>query len=114
MATDVILRVPNLPVGPIADKDGNPTPNEQLFRQSLIDLLQLYLSPEGITSPTQSPTNVTVIQNGTNDSGQATMLPGTIIYQQDPTDYTQDALVVAFRSSNNTGDVPTIMTITVS
>lgn len=114
MADDVISRVPNLPIGPIVDKNGNPTQNEQLFRQSLIDLLQLYLSPEGIVMPSQSPTNVTVIQNGTNDSGQATMLPGTVIYKQHATDYTQDALIVAFRSSNTVGAVPSIKTITVT
>lgn len=112
--TDPAVRVPNLPLGPIVDDKGNPTQNEQLFRQSLIDLLQLYLSPEGIVAPVQSPANVTVIQNGTNASGQATMLPGTIIYEQDPADFNNDALIVAFRSSNTTGAVPTIKTITVT
>jgi len=111
----VAIRVPNLPLGPIVDKDGNPTQNEQLFRQALIDLLQLYLSPEGMVMPAQSPTNVTTIAaNLDGITGQATCLPGTVIYQQHPSDYTQDSLVVAFRNSNTTGVAPVIKTVTVT
>ena len=112
---NVRLTVPNLPLGPIVDKDGNATENEQRFRQSLIDLLQTYFSPEGCVAPAQTPANVTIIQNAINGvTGQATCLPGTIIYQQHPTDYTQDALVVAFRNSNTAGVAPVFMTVTVT
>lgn len=112
---NVIQRVPNLPIGPITDKDGNPTQNEQIFRQALIDLLQLYLSPEGIVAPVQAPANVTIIQNAIDGiTNQATCLPGTLLYSQHPTDYTQDALVVAFRTSNTPGVVPSFKTVTVT
>lgn len=98
---DPIKRIPNLPLGPIVDKDGNPTQNEQLFRQALIDLLQLYLGPEGIVAPNQSAANVQVILNGTNISGSYTMLPGTILYQTEDDGGTPplpiDKLIVAFR-----------------
>lgn len=111
---DVSIRVPNLPLGPMVDKDGNPTQNEQLFRQSLIDLLQLYFSPEGIVAPSQSPANVQVIKAGVDASGQSTMLPGTVIYQKHATDYTQDKVIIAFRSSNVDGAAPTLYYINVT
>lgn len=114
MSADVNVRVPNLPIGPITDKDGNATASEQIFRQALIDLLNLYLGPEGIVMPPQPPTAVTTISTAVDGiTGQATMLPGTIIYEQDPANFNNDRLVVAFRSSNTTGAVPTVKTITV-
>ncbi len=78
--TDIVQRIPNLPIGAITDKDGNPTANEQIFRQALIDLLQANFGPEGIATPVQSPANATIIQNAVDGiTGQATCSPGTII-----------------------------------
>lgn len=111
---DPTLRIPNLPIGPIVDKNLNPTQNEGLFRQSLVDLLQTYLGPEGVVSPEQSPTNVQTILNGVNEAGQYTMLPGTIIYQKDDSDYTKDKLIIAFRNSNTVGAQPKLYYVNVT
>lgn len=100
------LRVPNLPIGPIVDKDGKPTQNEMIFRQALIDLLQTYLGQEGAVAPDQSAANVQTILNGQDISGNYTMLPGTMIYRTDATvpampgdpTYPADKLIVAFRN----------------
>lgn len=113
MATNTTFRVPNLPIGPITDKDGNPTANEQMFRQGLIDLLQSYLGQEGIVAPSQSEANVQVIKNATNINGVATMLPGTIIYQEAAA-FADDKLIVAFRSSLTPGAVPTLYYVNVT
>lgn len=104
MATNSGIRIPNLPIGPIVDKDGNPTDNELIFRQALIDLLQKNFGPEGIVSPAQSPANVQVINNNLDAINNVyTMAPGTFIYQQDGADYTQDKMIISFRDSNTTG-----------
>lgn len=58
-----IIRIPNLPVGPIVDDNGQPTDQETSFRQSLITLLQTFMGDEGLVMPSQSAANVTIIQN---------------------------------------------------
>lgn len=104
MANNTAIRVPALPIGPIVDKDGNPTANEVMFRQSLIDLLQRYLGQEGLVAPTQSTADVQIIKNHVNGVGSYTMLPGTMIYQTGETNnpppadnFPADKLIVAFR-----------------
>ena len=67
------FRIPNLPSGPIADKDGNPTQAELNFRQMLLQQLQLLMGNEGMVMPTQSSDNITTIQNN------STLTPGTNI-----------------------------------
>lgn len=118
---DVIQRIPNLPLGPIVDKDGNPTQNEQLFRQALIDLLQLYLGSEGIVAPNQSADDVQKILNGTDIQGRYTMLPGTILYQTQVDGGSPplpiDKLILAFRNpavEYHVGDKPVLYKVTVT
>ncbi len=48
------VRVPALPMGPITDKEGNPTDNELLFRTQLITSLQKNFNNEGLIAPTQT------------------------------------------------------------
>lgn len=111
---NVTLRVPNLPIGPIVDKNGNPTDNELIFRQSLIGLLQTYFGSEGMVAPTQSEANVQTILNGVDGvTGQYTMLPGTILYQTAAA-YADDKVIIAFRNSLTAGTKPKLYYINVT
>lgn len=112
--TDISLRIPNLPLGPITDKDGNPTASEQIFRQALIDLLQNYLSQEGLVIPAQEPDDITLIQNALSVNGVPTCQIGTMLYKQDPFDYTQDKVVIAVRTSDTPGSIPLFKTFTIT
>lgn len=51
---DPVIRVPNLPTGPLIDDKGNATDDELTFRQALITGLQNNFGPEGLVAPTQS------------------------------------------------------------
>lgn len=89
------VRVPDLPIGQMTDKDGNPTDTEQTFRQNLVTGLTSIIGNEGLVAPTQTAANITVIQNNTtvNPSGGApvaTCQYGTFIY-----DSTNNRMVVA-------------------
>jgi hypothetical protein len=77
------LNIPDLPVSPITEEDGNPTPTEYQFRQNLIQSLQSVTSDEGLVPPSQTTANITTIQNAINDQGQFTCAPGTLIYNSD-------------------------------
>lgn len=107
------VRIPNLPIGQMTDKNGNATPSEMTFRQTLLTNLQNILGNEGLVMPTQSPANVTLIQNN-SILNPATELPiytcqlGTILYSQHPTDYTMDKVVIAVRNDNTYPNTPPI------
>lgn len=79
-------RIPNLPLGQIADENGFPTEEEKNFRQALITLLQNLFGNEGMVPPSQSATDIAAIAAGTQqvqgaiDSPIFTMQPGTIIF----------------------------------
>lgn len=99
------IRVPNLPIGQMVDSEGNPTNTEMTFRQALITSLQTNFSSEGLVAPIQNPTTLPLIQdNAIPDPVTGllnyTCLPGTILYVQHPTDYTQDKVMIAVRNSN--------------
>lgn len=104
MANDNIqrdsVRIPNLPLGKIVDDQGNPTPDEQTFRQALLTLLQNFSGPEGLVMPTQSAVNEALILANKNIAGQYTCQLGTMLYIQHPTDYTMDKVVIAVRNDN--------------
>lgn len=105
---DVI--VPNLPIGPIVDKDGNATDDFWTFLQILSSNLTAYISEEGLVAPTQPASNITVIQNSTvpNSSGTGTtrtLAPGTFLYNS-----TNDTMMVSVLS----GGLPVFKTITVT
>ncbi len=107
------IRIPNLPVGPIVIQDGNATPTELTFRQTLLSNLQKILGNEGLVMPLQSPGNADIIVNNANID-PSTGLPvytcqlGTIIYSEDPLDYTQDKVLIAVRNDNTYPATPPI------
>lgn len=86
VASRDIIRIPNLPVGQIVDKNGNPTDDELTFRQALITSLQRNFGNEGIVAPTQDATNITAIQNNqlpdpvTGIPNQYSCAYGTFLY----------------------------------
>lgn len=75
-----VTRIPNLPLGKIAEADGTPTDDELTFRQGLLTSLQNYIGNEGLVMPTQTDANITKIQNHVNEQGQHTCAFGTFIY----------------------------------
>ena len=101
------IRVPNLPLGPMVDKDGNPTSSEITFRQTLVSSLQSNFGNEGLVAPSQqnttAPNNaVTVIQNNqvinpATGELQYTCQGGTLIY-----DSTNNNLLVCILASDGT------------
>ena len=54
VASRDVIRVPNLPVGKITDKEGNPTDDELTFRQALVTGLQKNIGNEGLIAPSQT------------------------------------------------------------
>ncbi len=104
------IRIPNLPTGKIVDESGMPTSDEIFFRQALLSLLQNVLSDEGLVMPSQTTSNITIIQDNVvinpGVSGtEYTCLPGTFIYNS-----TNDTVQVSVL----VGDVPTFKTVTVT
>lgn len=77
------MNIPDLPVSPVTENDGNPTAPELQFRQNLVQALQSVTSDEGLVPPSQTTANITIIQNATNVQGQFTCMPGTLIYNGD-------------------------------
>ncbi len=100
------IRIPNLPLGPIVDKNGNPTAEELTFREALLGLLQTNFGPEGCVVPTQTAANITTIQNNTNSQGAYTCQFGTFLY-----DSTNN--VVKFTINDGSG-APVFKTVTFS
>ena len=103
---DSLVRIPSLPLDKIVDTEGNATPTEATFRQTLVSNLQTLFGQEGCVIPVQTPDGANTIINNTIIN-EATNIPqftcalGTMLYIQDPTDYTQDKVVVAVRNDNN-------------
>jgi len=95
------IRVPNLPQGRLVDEQGLPTEEFLTYLQALTQSLQRNYGPEGLVMPTQSPDNVTIIQNNQNQQGQFTCQLGTMLYSQDPNDYTLDTVKIAVRNTND-------------
>jgi len=103
------MNIPDLTVSKVVEADGYPTPEEYQFRQNLIQSLQSVTSDEGLVSPTQSASNVTIIQNTKNTQGQYSCQLGTILYViADPNDYTQDKVMIAVRNDNTYPNTPPI------
>ena len=110
--SDPVITIPNLPSGPLVDKDGYPTGDELTFRQSLITLLQRLVGSEGLVMPTQTADNITTIQNNTipiytNPASTAyTCQYGTCLY-----DSTDNSIRIAI---NNGSDAPVFKTVTLT
>lgn len=102
---DSLVRIPNLPIDKMVDEQGNATPTELTFRQTLVSNLQTLFGQEGCVIPIQSPSGeATIINNSIiNEStgmAQYSCALGTMLYIQHPTDYTQDKVVIAVRNDN--------------
>ena len=102
---DSLVRIPNLPLASIVDAEGNATPTEATFRQTLISNLQTLFGQEGCVIPVQTPNSASTIINNkivneANGIPQYSCALGTMLYIQHPTDYTQDKVVVAVRNDN--------------
>ena len=111
MADPVVLRIPNLPTGPMTDDKGMPTNDELIFRQNLISSLQDNFGNEGLIAPTQkddiAPDNfIGQIQNFQLPNGQYTCGFGRFIY-----DETNNRMLV---SIDGGGGVPAFMEITLT
>lgn len=105
-----VIRVPNLPTGPMVGEDGMPTDDEITFRQILVTSLQDNFGDEGLVAPSQPndiapDDHITQIQNNQLPDGQYTCQPGTIIYNS-----TNDTLMVAILVAG----IPTFKTFTVT
>jgi hypothetical protein len=104
-AGDSLVRIPNLPIDKMVDENGNATPSELTFRQTLLSNLQTLFGQEGVVIPIQSPANANTIINNkiinpVTNVAQFSCLLGTMLYVQHPTDYTQDKVVIAVRNDN--------------
>lgn len=56
-----VIRIPNLPMGAIVDKDGLATDDELTFRQILVTNLQKLFGSEGVVLPSLTTTEITDI-----------------------------------------------------
>jgi hypothetical protein len=120
---DFCMNIPNLPVAPMVDKDGNATDVELTFRQNLITALQQGAGQEGNVPATletdssqTASQKLTTIQNNQNAQGQYTCALGTTLYVVvDPLDYTQDKVVMAVRNTNDyPNSAPIFKTVTLT
>ena len=109
------VRIPNLPMGRIVDANGQPTDEEQTFRQALLTLLQSLFGTEGVVMPSQTATNITSIQNNTDTTpgtSPATTVYtcqfGTMIY-----DSTDNSIRIAIDSGGPT-HAPVFKTVTLT
>lgn len=104
------IRIPNLPLGQIADENGNATQQMLTFLQTLVSNLQLYFGNEGMVAPSQDTINLGIIAANTkpNPSGGVaiqTLAPGTFLYNT-----SNDTVVVSVLS----GGIASFKTITVT
>ncbi len=112
-----VIRIPNLPTGPLVDDSNNPTDDEMTFRRTLISQLQLNFGNEGCVIPTQTnavaPDNfIKQIQDNripdpvTGAPGQYTCGFGRFLY-----DATNNRILV---SIDGGGGVPAFMEVTLT
>lgn len=109
------VRIPNLPTGPLVNKDGYPTPEELTFREALLTLLNSILGSEGLVMPSQTGVNITTIQNNVMQAPLSsnpiyTCQYGTMIYQ---TDAVSGAVAVKV-AVNNGSNIPVFKTVTLT
>lgn len=106
MPVATVLRVPNLPLGPIVGENGNASETELTFRQTLITSLQQYFGNEGVVVPTQTAANITLIQNNQLANGDYTCQYGTILYNS-----TANSIMI---SVDNGSGAPIFKTVTLT
>jgi hypothetical protein len=124
LQNQTVVRIPNLPMGRIVDKDGRPTDEEMFFRQSLLSLLLDLIGAQGVVIPSQTQTDADKIAANTVQTPNATggtitsftcqlgtmlYIPSTATYPATP----NDQLVVAM-DDGTALHAPTFKTITVT
>jgi len=103
------IRIPNLPMGAMTDAEGQPTPEEKTFRQTLLTSLQNNFGSEGCVIPSLPTVDILTIQNNSyyDPATAATVrscAAGTFIY-----DTTTDQIKVSVL----VGGLPTFKVVTV-
>lgn len=68
--------IPNFVHDKVVDGEGNLTPQWIMFFTQLLDQMQLNLSEEGIVAPSQTTSNITIIESDPNN----VPLNGTLLY----------------------------------
>lgn len=106
-----VIRIPNLPTGPLTKQDGYPTDDELVFRQTLVSSLQANFGSEGAVVPTQTnavaPANyIKQIQDNQLSNGQYTCGFGRFLY-----DATNNRILV---SIDGGAGVPAFMEVTLT
>jgi hypothetical protein len=100
------MNIPSLPVQNFIDEHtGDMDSNWRNFFVQLLKTLQTNASEEGLVSPTQSASNITIIQNNQLQNLSYTCAGGTLIYNS-----TTNALMVAILAAG----IPTFKTVTVT
>lgn len=100
------MKIPSLPVDRFIDpKVNDVSEGGRQFLDTLVNQLQTNFSEEGLVVPSQSATNITIIQDNQNENGSFTCQGGTLIYNPDANSLMVSILVAG---------VPTFKTITVS
>jgi hypothetical protein len=74
------IRIPNLPMGNIVEKDGYPTDDEMTFRQVLISNLQRLFGNNGVVLPSLTSTEIAYVENKVDIQGRKTCAYGTMVY----------------------------------
>lgn len=100
------MNVPDLPIDEFVTADRKLSDVGKNFFQQLISQLQNNFSNEGLVAPTQSSTNITIIQNNQNGTEQYTCSYGTILYNS-----TGNSIQIAI---NNGSNVPIFKTVTLT
>lgn len=87
-ADEQVVRIPNLPMGHVVDKEGLPTDDELTFRQTLITNLQRLIGNDGVVLPSLTSTQITDLENqkryepGILANAQYSTPFGTLVYDK--------------------------------
>jgi hypothetical protein len=74
------MRIPNIPVGKVLNEEGYLSDEFKTFFYELIKTMQENLGDEGLVSPTQTASNLTIIQNNVLPNGAYSCKFGTTLY----------------------------------
>lgn len=105
------VRIPNLPLGQMVDENGNATPSELTFRQTLLTNLQKNFGDEGCVIPIQTTANITTIQNNQAINNETGVLGYTCGYGRFI--YNSDTNTIMVSVDNGLG-VPVFKTVTLT
>jgi hypothetical protein len=111
MASQPVIRIPNLPIGQVVNDQGHATDDELTFRHTLITSLQNNFGNEGCVVPTQAndaaPNDfIRQIQDNQQSNGQFTCGFGRFLY-----DATNKRILVSIDDGTGT---PKFMEVTLA